>query len=294
MSQILLHVGYAKSGSSYLQKWFESHPNIFFHQNSADGFIHPLELAKHAQLKDKNDDYVYALSSEFLINWYGDIDLYGGAVMPYNYEEYQNSICKLLKELYPTSKILIVTRAYTSFFKSLYSEHIANGGSLTFKELYSDLNFLSSMHDYSKIIKTYRETFGEKNVLCIPFEALEKDPNEFTLIIESFFTIKNHFLLSKDKVNPSLSTKDLKNLFFFSRFIFYLLKPFSRKWRVKGYVFYAKKIRIIKLFVKLIPFRLGKPLKNEDCHILEKMKGKADLLRYEHLYQPYLKDYLIE
>jgi hypothetical protein len=292
MSQILIHIGYAKAGSTYIQSWLENHPRIYFQPvKIVDGFIWFESLSKSNQQR-KNKSSIFAISNEYLLSWPGKIDSYGGKVISYDYKEYQNKLCKALKKDFPSSKILIVTRGYSTVFKSLYAEHLKNGGALTFKEAFENKGFMSSALDYSFIIDLYRSTFKKENILVLPFEMLETNPNQFIHTIESFIGIEQHFIFTSHKINVSLSLKDQKNIFLFSRCVYYLLTPCPKFLKKKLYSTYVKKFKLLRRIIQNIPFTIGRKIKYDD-EIIERMRGKADILKNEILFIPYFKDYLI-
>jgi hypothetical protein len=46
MSRHLVHIGYPKAGSTYLQRWFASHPQLAYREGGIAGFPNVYALAR--------------------------------------------------------------------------------------------------------------------------------------------------------------------------------------------------------------------------------------------------------
>lgn len=298
MSQILLHIGYAKAGSTYLQYWFYDHPEIYFQPFTiAGGGLHPNHLASFIEKTDAIPSH-YVLSSEFITTWTGDVEYYGMQFYSdYEYFVYQSKMCQMLKKIFPSAKILIVTRAYTTVFKSSYSQYIATGGRLEFNEIFTKIPFVVDSYDYTKLITLYQKEFGESNVLFLPFEKLNDNPNDFLKLVENFMGITEVHEYNPSKINESLDSKTLVALRRMSRFIYVLLYPFPKNFRrnmYKKYIF-STRTKNVRSFLKWLSKFVRKPIEMKgEKEYIEQMRGKAEILKDNPLYKPYLKEYLIE
>ena len=299
MSQILLHVGYGKSGSTYLQKWFESHPALYFQpKHKAGGFYHAWELAKHIQETGKAPEN-FVFSCEDLLVWKSEPYLYGyTGAKPYNYRQFQDEMCTSLHGIFPTAKVLIVTRGYESIFKSIYSHYLAMTGTLPFEDfLKSFKELFITMHDYNYVINAYRQKFGADNVILLPFELLRDDPAKFRWYIEKAMNIQDPFDFNPGRVNSAYSGPVLMAHFKVSRVVYNMLKPFPWAWREKLYVRYTKWVRRIKPHPFMVFVSKFMSKETVSWHgmneFLALARGNADILKNEELYQPYLKEYLI-
>lgn len=296
MSKVLLHIGYPKSGSKYLQEWFLQHPSIFFNHRSVTGFYESHDISRYAEDKSAIHD-CFVLSCEELSSWKGDVDIVGMKnTRMYDVVAYQNKLAATLKSVYPLATILIVTRGYRTFFTSMFNEILAKGGVLNYRELQNMYGeFFQKTYDYSMVIKLYRDTFGKENVLVLPHELLRKDPSAFTKMIEEKTGIKNSFTIPPEKINASFAPQTLAAYRRFSNFVFKAVSPFPytlQKFVYANYIHWLNK-RKPNPYLEF----LGKYTNPEDMAGLEEtilsMKGKAELLRHEELYQPYLKEYLL-
>lgn len=298
MANILLHIGFPKSGSTYLQRWFEEHPEIYFQPKYiAGGFYHAWELAKHAQQSNKTPKH-FVLSCEDLTLWKSQPNIYGlRGTQSYNYKQYQENICVSLKGIYPTAKILIVTRGYEAVFSSVYAQYLASAGTYTFKEMSTELwEMFTTMFDYTRVIELYRSKFDAANVIVLPFELLRDKPEQFLQLIEREMDVSPSFKFSNAKVNAAYDRKTLTAYRNASVLVYKLLKPFPASLQTALYAKYTREVRIKKPHPLLR--WVSQFVKNEVSmdgmnELLAAMKGQAEVLGSEELYKPYLKDYLL-
>ena len=298
MAEILLHIGFPKSGSTYLQKWFELHPELYFQpKHFAQGFYNAWEFARYAQ-ENKTVAEKYVLSCEDLSIFNSQRDPIGHRVThPFDYRSFQNNVCNMLHNLFPNGKILIVTRGYTTIFKSLYSEYISMTGSLSPENFVAaDKELFQFMFDYSYVINLYREKFGRDNVLVLPYELMRDDLPKFLSLIENELHLSAKVQLGYEKINASYNNEILTAYQRTSFFVYRFLKIFPHSWQLKMYPYYSKLFRSNEphLFMVILSKFVSTPLNmNELAPLTEAMRGKADILKTEELYQPYLKEYLL-
>ncbi|MES2622491.1 MAG: hypothetical protein V4615_16690 [Bacteroidota bacterium] len=297
MAQVLIHIGYPKAGSTYLHEWFTSHPCMLYNTHAISGFYHTHDLARYAESSSYIHD-CFVLSNEDLSVWKGDVDIVGiKNARFYDVKNYQENLSETLHRIYPEAKVLIVTRGYTTYFQSLYSQYVSSGGALSFDDFKSKFgSVFPDAYDYTFIVSLYRKIFGSENVILLPFELLKDNPTEFTAAIEEQIGIKERFKYKTERVNASF---DKKILFAYRRIssgLVKLVSPLPYSWQKMIYGFY------IQCLNKKRPHPwmeiLGKWM-NTDIkmggveEILESLKGKSEILRNEKLYQPYLKEYLL-
>ena len=211
MSNVLIHIGYIKSGSTYLQRWFEKHPAMYYRFKGVTGFYGTHDISWYAESTDPLHE-CFVISSEHLSVWKSDSDIVGmrSGLKKYDIKAYQLKLRDTLHAIYPTAKILIVTRGYTSLFQSFYAQYVAIGGTYDFENLLKSMwdNF-PQLFDYSHVVNIYREKFGNDNVIVLPYELLRADPHGFTGIIEKKMGVQNTFAFSTEKVNAALDKKTL-------------------------------------------------------------------------------------
>ncbi len=198
---IVIHIGYPKSGSTWLQENFFKNNKIFSNANRRDlslNFGHPKvfdfnikktkNFYKSFFYNLKKNKKIGVISSEFLS---GNLYLNGGM----DSQIYADR----LKSIFPGSKVLIIIREQSSFLYSFYKHDVSyNGGFWNIDEfLKPNWHFMrrSSFHPryllYSGLIEYYQKLFGKKKVLVLPFELLKLDSKIFSNHILEFLNIKN-------------------------------------------------------------------------------------------------------
>jgi len=197
---LLIHIGYHKTGTTWLQnELFRSENNVF----------EPLSL----QAKGRS-----TLSWDFLIGQDG----YLLSSFESNKEVIKASLLKILKQkggccskvfvltserfsghphaggfeakilanrlndIFPKAKILIVIREQRSFIKSLYFQYLSKVGAgvLSLKRYlclpYDTIPYFSPNNlNFNLLVEYYFELFGRENVLVLPYELFKLDPIEY-------------------------------------------------------------------------------------------------------------------
>src|SRR5947209_1256169 len=179
MAQHLIHVGYGKAGSTFLQAWFEGHPELCYKPGGLGGFNSVYELARPSGRAYK----YYVTSYEGLslpIRSAGGVHLDFVSARPTpdtDAKEKQAAVCAVLKSLYPGSRVLIITRGFKGLIISGYSECVRLGTRLhpdgVCRE-FSECLRIDDDHywDFDYLIRLYGEAFGQENLIVMPYELL--------------------------------------------------------------------------------------------------------------------------
>ena len=152
------------------------------------------------------------------------------------------------------------------------------------------------LFDYTRVVSIYREKFGHDNVIVLPYEMLRADPHAFTALIENKMGVKNSFKYSTEKVNASLDKKVLTAYRAVSNTVYRVIQPFPYKIQKVLYGLYIRQLHQHNLdfLFKIVTRILDKEESMAAMEgVLKNMAGKAEILRHEELYQPYLKEYLL-
>jgi hypothetical protein len=298
MSKVLIHIGYVKSGSTYLQRWLAEHPAMFYKFKGVTGFYGTNDILWYAESTDPMHE-CFVTSSEHLSVWKSDSDIVGmrNGLKKYDIKAYQNKLCETLYAIYPTSKILIVTRGYTSVFQSIYSQYLAIGGTYDFENMLKSMqDSFPDLFDYTHVIGLYRGKFGNDNVIVLPYELLRTDPHAFTAIIEKKMGIKNSYQFTTGKINASLDNKTLTAYWKVSNLLYHLIKPFPYSFQKAVYGYYNRSLNnnnphpFMKFISRFVKDEIN--LTGLD-KMMAALEGKAVILKTEEIYQPYLKEYLL-
>lgn len=191
----LLHIGYAKAGSSWLQR------NLF--NNPLFGFVSPLERTALCQAIAFPTDFEFDARAARSMFQAAAATADAAHRMPVFSEERfvgimhsggidGRIIADRLVEVLPEARILIVIREQNSMIRSAYGEYVKVGGAAALKHYLSDYQpyslalFRDKFYFYHGLIDAYMRRFGKERVLVLPFELLRESPARFAGAILNF------------------------------------------------------------------------------------------------------------
>jgi hypothetical protein len=303
MAQHLIHVGYPKAGSTFLQAWFERHPELCYKPGGLGGFHNVYELARPS---DRSYKY-YVTSFEGLSTPHesaGGVRLDFGGAAPVREDpikENQAGVCSVLRSLYPGSRVLILTRGFKGMILSAYSQSVRMGARLHLKEMCRELaarlqRDAQHYYDYDYLIRLYGEAFGEDALVVMPYELLRDDQDKFLSVLEQQLGL-GHAEVKLGRVNPSLSPEELYWYPVISRAFSAAASRLGAARFRRVYGWYVGKTLDNRLRPLVKVLRLLRPDKRvteadfpED--ILSHCEGKATLLKGHPLYTSYAAEYL--
>ena len=304
MAQHLIHIGYPKAGSTFLQVWFERHPDLHYKPGALGGFHNVYEMARPLNASYK----YYVTSCEALSTpskYAGMIRLDFGGAEPEEQKAplraRQANVCALLKSLYPNSRILITTRGFKGMLVSGYSQFVKVGGREHPAEMCR--KYIERLeagyehhHDIDQLIAMYADAFGEENLIVLPYELLRDDQNKFLAVLEERLGLE-HVEIKLGRVNPSLSPEELYWYPLLSRAVAAGASRLGARGYRRVYGWYVRgtlENRFHRLVKALAWARPGKKISREDFpdDILNYLEGKATRLKTNHLYAPYAAEYL--
>ena len=299
----LIHIGYPKAGSTFMQAWFRQHPQLCFSDCGLGSFYNVFEMARRAAQENGAAFEYFVTSFEGLstpANLAGELPIEFGSrsffeMHPFNVA--QARVCEYLKSLYPNGKILIVTRGFKGFLLSLYSQYTKCGGVLDLLEMCKGVLEIDILN-FDYLIRLYEDAFGKENLIVMPYELLRDDQNKFFAVIEERLNLQ-HFESNIGRLNESLSSEELYWYPKISSRVSKFAQRFGQNGYAKIYHWYISKTiknkfqKVIKLLSRWKPDRKVSAFDFPD-EVLSYCKGKATILRDNPLYAPYLKDYLLE
>ena len=196
--QPFVHIGYHKTGSTFLQKRvFRRGPGFslvaegnalrpaFVPLQSADPFsfdpVAVRETFRPAMEKAREQDLVPVFAAERL----------SGSPQSGGYDSKQ--IAERLAATFPEARVLMVIREQTDMLVSVYKQYVKMGGPGTFRQYVSPHSrafriplFDFRYFEYHRLVGCYQNLFGAENVLVLPYELLRDRPRAFVKHIGTF------------------------------------------------------------------------------------------------------------
>ena len=234
MTPVCIHIGFPKAGSTFLQQYFESHPDVDYSRADLNEYRETgvLNLPPDVDRMLKNR----IISGEQLSVWAGGrskdgIETYS---MDYDIKAHQRYVATQLKHLFPEARILIVVRSPHSLLLSLYSQYLLSAGFIGLNRFLKESgDLIFRLYDYEYIIAMYQQFFGLENVLILPYEQLKDDHHGFLSAVNGFFGL-SEIDFKSDLVNRSIPQD-----------VWWLLRPISSLFRLSIRLFPLKKQREI-------------------------------------------------
>ena len=296
MTGHLIHVGYPKTGSNFLRHWFESHPQLAFRDGGIAGFGSVHDMAKHRG--EREPEILYRVtSSESLILPRGDV---GEAFMDHDamlrsrVGEARSAVCARLAALFPNARILVVTRGFETSILSAYSQYVRTGTVHTLSDLPAFVEQAAEQADYDRAIRFYRDSFGEAQVIVLPYELLRDDPAAFTAELARRLGIAAA-PPPPERMNASVSPAELHWYPRMSRAVRRLPlrnRPGRRLWRLYVAALATGRLAWLARFLdRRGPRPAAAP--KVDPILLDRFRGLADELLGDPLYAPYAAEYLV-
>lgn len=303
MAQHLIHIGYPKAGSTFLQAWFERHPELLYKPGAHGGFHNVYEVARPS-----GEVFKYHVSSFEGLSMPHEsagglrLDL-GGAEpeRPDPVKENQAGVCALLKGLYPGGRVLIVTRGFREMIISSYSQSVRMGGRVHLEGMCRQLSGRlrdDAQHyfDYDYLVGLYAEAFGGENLIVLPYELLRDDADRFLAVLEERLGLE-HADIELGRLNPSLSPEELYWYPLISRAVSSAASRLGPRGFRRVYRWYVGKTldnRLRPLVKALSLLRPGRKITGAEfpAEMLRYCEGKAMRLKDDPLYARYGAEYL--
>jgi hypothetical protein len=283
----LIHIGYAKAGTHFVQRWFASHPQIHFIR---DRTLAAADQAKAAGNADDPSCRWTAISSE---EYASPPDVFGAGL-----PAAQAEICGSLAARLPDAHILLLTRGFRSVLVSGYSQYVRGGGDTDFY-VFRDIDPAELAHaahawDYNYLVAIYRQAFAGR-VIALPYELLRDDPAAFVSELETRLEVGS-CQVALDRLNPALQPHELR---WYPRITRALRRlPLGASARERLVRWHARRMssKPWRLAAGGLQFLLpAHPVSESliaDEHV-EYFRGRADVFEGDPAYAPYRADYLI-
>ena len=221
-SDVLIHIGYAKAGSTWLQDHFIDPESGFLGPDKTHDYF-PItdfvmtspflfdavlfrESFKGHHEKSTSLGCVPVLSSERLSgHWFtGGFD--------------SKEMSLRLHATFPDARILIIFREQISMLGSVYRQYVKKGGCRPLKQFLfpppegrgREPEFAFEFFNYDLIIRHYQDLFGNENVMALPLEFIAGKPEEAFEVIQGFAgaTGSDSFQVEKTRSNTGISAAE--------------------------------------------------------------------------------------
>lgn len=294
MTRHLLHVGFPKAGSTFLQRWFEAHPRLAYAEGGIAGSRDVYSLVRDSVTDGPEPKYYVTSSESFSApNPYAgqmsiDYDLLRGRDAIAD----QRRACELLGRLFPGALVLVVTRGFRSMILSSYSQYVRSGGrddGARFVEALRSGNEMIDYWHYDAFLDMYAQTFGASNVVVLPYELLRDDVDAFIGTLADRLGI-DAVAAPRQRVNEALSPVEL---LWYPRLTRWVRRMPSHRLRTL-YLRAALQNRLRAPIALLQRLRPGAPFTLNDIpdEMIAAFRGRSESLRANPLYAPYAAEYL--
>jgi hypothetical protein len=224
----IIHIGFPKSGSTWLQEIvFKAEHGFYLPQiRSVEDEINVFTTCNpytfdptwarsyfEEDLKQAADnDLIPVISNENFV---------GGPFSGAGYAGF--SIAGRLQETFPQAKILIVIREQSSTILSAYKWRVQDGGQDDLSRFIGaspirlgyQPRFRLYYLEYDQVIRRYQELFGEKGVLVLPLEMLSSNPEEFCNMVAEFCgvpSLSNDLARTRSNVGQGSFSTEVRRL----------------------------------------------------------------------------------
>ena len=290
MTRHLIHIGFPKTGSSFLQEWFERHPQLCYLHGRVAGIDNVFAFLSGAF--DASQPLWRVTSAEgFSVpnRDAGKLPEIGRPLTAKEITAAQKQACEMLFGLFPGACILVVTRGFRSAALSGYSQFVRLGAAHSFEDVMKRPDLGLWEWNYDEVIAHYRAAFGDR-VIVMPYELLAEDQDAFLRELERRLDIDRQ-PFPKQRVNHGLSAAELRWYPRLSRLMRRLTRGRGWLWRLYASLLFRNRLALpIRLANRLWPTH---PLSaaSIDDEILRPLGSLARKLADEPLYARYRADY---
>lgn len=290
----LIHIGYAKAGSTFLQEWFAAHPELAYVKGGFGGFSSIWDLARQGAEPQRHVAY-RVTSSEALPAPSVHVGSRGHRGDDWGFTAAaQTAVCSTLAGLFPNARILLVTRGFRSASVSGYSQYVRRGGSRALSSLVRDAVPDDLLWNYDRVVRLYEAAFDGR-LIAMPYELLRDDARRFIAELQAQLGLSEPGPMPP-RVNPSLSAAELRWYPQLSRLVEALpLRGDRRRRLLDRWVGWTWRNRMAPPIAVLERLRPSPPIGPDEIpdEVLEAFRGRAEALRGRPLYAPYASEYLL-
>lgn len=295
----LIHIGYAKAGSTFLQQWFAMHPEIAYVPGGLAGYANVWDVARlacapgpHPRCRVTSAEALGAPSPASGTEAHHE----RGFTPPDSQAE--ERVCAELARVFPSAHVLLVTRGFLGTVASSHSQHVREAATVDFHAARraAPPDVMARALDYDQLVRTYRQAFGDR-LLVLPYELLRDDPSAFLDRLQRRLALSTPGPMP-DPLNASLSGVELRWYPRLSRLVLGLPLPPRLRRRVAD-AWTARTRRnalapLIRILQRVLPATPVDPYAIDEHDLIAGFAGKAECLREDPEYAAYQGDYLLD
>lgn len=217
---LLLHVGYHKTGTTWLQ--------AFLFNDAQAGFVQPWDRGDIIERLVLENAFRFDAAAA-RAHFQTAIDrAHADARIPVCSAERLSGnphsgghdaaqTAQRLRDTFPEARVLIVMREQRSMILSAYRQYVRVGGAQSLRRYLHPPalgrpripQFRWDYLEYDLLVGRYRDLFGAQNVLALPFETLKKDADAFAQRIARFAGAREPAPSPKERKNVGMSAATL-------------------------------------------------------------------------------------
>jgi hypothetical protein len=225
VNDLFFHIGFHKTGSTWLQKNLFSNIEYF---NLLNNYAEPWTDVLISYLIQTNINEFDSLHFRNLVlknyktNKINIVSAERISGHPFSGGYDSLSLAKKIKKSFPDAKIIIVKREINSFKLSCYKQQISRGYPGTFSQFFKNNWILPPKSefyfDHKNITDIYKSQFT--NVLELEFEKFINDKTNFLNLLFTFLkiNIETSFFLKQPIANKTKTNRRLRSIRFFNKF----------------------------------------------------------------------------
>jgi len=195
---IVLHLGFAKTGTSWLQQQVFPQMDIHYYK---PGRYEIITVPLHT-------DKPTVISFE------------GLSGTTYNNDRY--ILLYRLHKLFPKAKVLVTTRNKVNYIRSLYSQYVRGGGTKSLEWWATELVRHPYFLDWKLYFNQIQKLWGTNNLMLLPLELLKQDYHKYLQQLCYYVGVPIPHTINRTPCNTGLDDKQCTrwktiNQFFVSR-----------------------------------------------------------------------------
>ncbi len=216
MTTPLIHIGYHKTGTTWLQAFvFDEAGHGYCSPWSRGDMIERLVLTKPLSydVEDTRGWLAPGLASAVEKRLIPVLSAERFSGNPHSGGYDSVLVAERFAEALPGARVVAIVREQRAMIASCYKQYVRVGGACSARAYLNPPTlgrprvplFDPDFFCYDRLIARYRELFGAEHVLALPFESLKRDPDAFVARISAFAGAPDPGAVPREKKNVALS-----------------------------------------------------------------------------------------